>query len=132
MKYFAKRLTGWGVHTSSVALKKSVFKRVGGFPVLIGSQTVPKNYIIDYSGAIVAECINLLNKSANWKKDKFNVIPKPQFRNQSLDLFVAVPGLCGEDQYLHDILALDFSYAFSTKLLSTSPPSTAIDSKFWF
>jgi len=117
--YFARRLTGWGVHTSSVALKRSVFKRVGGFPVLIGSQTLTKSYIIDCSGKVIADCINVPSKSANWKKDKFNLVPKPQFKDQSLDLFVAVPGLCGEDQYLHDILALDFSYAFSKKFLST-------------
>ena len=117
--YFARRLTGWGVHTSSVALKKSIFNRVGGFPVLIGSQNLPKSYIIDCSGKFIADCTNLLTRSANWKKDKFNVVPKAQFKDQSFDLFVAVPGLCGEDQYLHDMIALDFSYAFSKKILST-------------
>ncbi|MBI4858032.1 MAG: glycosyltransferase family 2 protein [Acetobacterium woodii] len=116
--YFARRLTGWGVHTSSVAIKKSAFMSVGGFPVLIGSHTLSNSYIIDCSGGVITECVNSFKQRVNWHEDKLNLVPKPQFQNKCCDFFVAVPGLDGEDQYLHDILAIEFSYAFSKRVLS--------------
>ena len=36
LRYFERRIEGWGVHTSSTVIARSAFYKFGGFPVLVG------------------------------------------------------------------------------------------------
>lgn len=116
--YFYRRKTGWGVHTSSFAVRKSAFIATGGFPMLLSDANMHTAFIVDYNGCLI-------------QKLDISLASKPQFKDGDSDFLshniyckfpnhlISVPGLGGEDQYLHDLLALNFNYAFSVKVLST-------------
>jgi glycosyltransferase involved in cell wall biosynthesis len=115
--YFNFRLLGWGVHTSSMALLKSIFYEIGGFPVLISNLTNNASYLIDCNGKIIEEVPNIFLSYGSWNIDKLNIIPKHTITLNDKFL-IATRGLGSEDQYLNDILAYKYKYAYSKKVLS--------------
>jgi glycosyltransferase involved in cell wall biosynthesis len=117
--YFLKRISGWGVHTSSVAIYKKEILITGGFPVLIGSQIENKSYVIDINGEIIFEVeANLVLDKGKWVRDIENLIFKPKSIKNIDSYKISVPGIPGEDQYLWDMIALNYKYAYSKKILS--------------
>lgn len=115
--YFKFRLVGWGVHTSSMALLKSIFYEIGGFPVLISNLTNNATYLIDCNGKIIEEVPNIFLSYGTWNIDKLNIVPKHTITLND-EILIATRGLGSEDQYLNDLLAYKYNYAYSKKVLS--------------
>jgi len=116
--YFKYRLFGWGVHTSSMALLKSAFYEIGGFPVLISNLTNNSSFLIDCNGKIIENFSNIFLSYGSWAKDNFNRVPKQISNGYKDNILIAIRGLGSEDQYLNDLLACKYQYAFSKKVLS--------------
>jgi len=118
LDYFKFRISGWGVHTSSMALLKSIFYEIGGFPVLISNQSNNSAYLIDCNGIIIEQLPNIFLSYGAWDIDKLNIIPKQISTNLNDNILIAIRGLGSEDQYLNDLLAYKYKYAYSKKVLS--------------
>lgn len=117
--YFLQRISGWGVHTSSVAIYKKEILITGGFPVLIGSQIENKSYVIDINGDIIFECpAKLVLDIGKWVSDNDNLILKPKTIENIKSYKISVPGIIAEDQYLWDMININYKYAYSIKKLS--------------
>ena len=117
--YFSQRMLGWGVHTSSVAIYKKEILSVGGFPVLIASKTENKSYVLNIYGDIIFECEpKLVLEKGKWVYDKEKIVCKSN-KIKNIDSYkVSVPGIPGEDQYLWDMLFINYKYAFTKTKLS--------------
>ena len=116
--YFKYRLLGWGVHTSSMALLKTTFYEIGGFPILISNQSNNSAYLIDCNGIIIEQLPNIFLSYGVWNIDKHNIMPKQISNSINENILIASRGLGSEDQYLNDLLAYKYKYAYSKKVLS--------------
>lgn len=117
--YFLQRITGWGVHTSSVVIYKEDILKIGGFPVLLGSEIENKCYVININGDIIFEYPSqLVLERGKWVSDTENLVPKSKSIDNIKSFKVSVPGIIAEDQYLWDMLNTRYEYAYSKKILS--------------
>ena len=116
-RYFTRRLDGWGVHTSSVVIDREVFYKAGGFPFLLGSRNRCKSWLVDCSGNILSEIDLYCLESGSTVVDQ-NYLVIPASLEGVTDLLVAVPDMPGEDQFLHDTVAIFTDFVFSSKILS--------------
>jgi glycosyltransferase involved in cell wall biosynthesis len=115
--YFESRIKGWGVHTSSVIIKKQLLLDIGGFPVLIdnyNSQTI----IIDLNGRLLFNTPNFLKQFGKWVNVENNLIKKPLSFLKNINLKVSVPGLYAEDQYVWDNIAMNKKFVYTNQILS--------------
>lgn len=108
--YFKFRLLSWGVSTSASAVRKNAIYNIGGFPFLIKSndyiylldinlkKILKNNYIKNNVGV----WINYLNEDL--KLSEIN-LPK-----------ILAKGFPAEDQYLYDMLATKYVYAYTNEL----------------
>ena len=115
--YFKNRVNGGGVHTSSVVVTKDIFNRVGGFPFLLGSRIVGKSWLVNCNGEILSEIssYSLHSRSVGLNRS-FLLIPQPL--ESIVDLKLALPDIPGEDQFMHDSVALVSDFIYSSKILS--------------
>ena len=116
--YFKARMLGWGVHTSSVCIKKEALIKVGLFPILLASKKEKSTYLIDgngkfihkFNGVYYGEYFKRLNK------EEVNIDTNLAHIE---DLKIEIPGPGAEDQYTHDLIAITGKYAFANQNLST-------------
>lgn len=110
--YFLHRLTGWGLHTSSTVFDKEKFVNAGLFPNLVGSVRCNKIWLINGNGEII---YSFENKHLQGRKIKIEtgLIKLPEFMKGINDLMIELPGPIGEDQLLHDFLALTTNASYT-------------------
>jgi len=116
--YFESRRKNWGVHTSSVIFKRSIFFENKGFPTLIYSQKKNESLLVDIEGKIINKFKNL-KPMGEMKPFKYNLNKNKNLKKYK-DLQFELPGALSEDQFLHDKIAIKKdSYAFTKSILST-------------
>lgn len=118
--YRLARALGWGIHTSSCAVKRSNFDRAGGFPILLYLPSSSEYLMVDMNGLILRRIpaleppikSYLLRESSLTFLTYLNVF----FRDQSVQ--VVLPGPFAEDQYLFDTIVSSSALAYSNRRTS--------------
>ena len=117
-QYYKQRLRGWGVHTSSVVIRRSILEKTGLFPNIITSKSARYSWLVNGYGEIICTFpgFTATGRTVPFNKSISHLNENIQKYN---DLEIELPGPPAEDQYVHDSIALIGIYAFSRKVLST-------------
>lgn len=118
LDYFDARLSGWGVHSSSVVVEKSAFFATKGFPSIVASAAANCAWLIDGSGGVLQDFPRIRPLGRLIQLDP-KIVDIPEAIRHLHDLTIELPGPPAEDQYVHDSIAIHGRYAFSAKVLST-------------
>lgn len=112
--YFEKRLTGWGLHTSSIVYNKSKLISLGGFPILI-EESKDSFFIYDINGKKIESIPSEICSNSRWSE--FD--PKLIGLNIKKPIRISIPGIPGEDQFLWDKTAFEKNnFCYTSDLLS--------------